>query len=307
MYNLKCKIVIAVIAAITLTFASCGDNNTPEPPVDPNAAITNPVSDYGQMPGKFSVSADKQVRFSQGNLQYRYVADTETNRWRFATNQWDAMGKEENEKIARGDSCWIDLFGWGTGKNPGAMCANISQANYHDWGENPILNGANQPNQWRTLTQSEWVYLLHKRTKAAERCGLGTVNGVHGLILLPDDWENLITLPGLKSCSEKFSDNGATGYKYEDANKNDHFEDNVFSADTWQKLEEKGAIFLPASGEYNKNGYVIDVDVYGYYWTSVSPADMAYALTFNKYFINGQTTLQKNQTSASVRLVRNVE
>ena len=51
--------------AIVLTFAACGGN---EPESD---IVINPYSEYGMMPGYFTVNAEgTQVRFSQGNLQF---------------------------------------------------------------------------------------------------------------------------------------------------------------------------------------------------------------------------------------------
>ncbi|MBR2284918.1 MAG: hypothetical protein IJ900_00085 [Paludibacteraceae bacterium] len=42
------------------------------------------VAVNGKLPGAFSVSADKQVNFSQGNLQY----NSNTQAWQFAENQY---------------------------------------------------------------------------------------------------------------------------------------------------------------------------------------------------------------------------
>lgn len=75
----------------------------------------------GSLPGLFSVSATKKVKFSQGNLQYH----RKEHIWRFAPNQYDYIGDGgtnygnvsygDNTKIADDDyDGWIDLFGWGT-------------------------------------------------------------------------------------------------------------------------------------------------------------------------------------------------
>ena len=51
-----------------------------------------------------------------------------------------------------------------------------------DWG-NTIGSG------WRTLTSAEWTYLFDSRTTTSGvRYAKATVNGVSGVILLPDDW-----------------------------------------------------------------------------------------------------------------------
>ena len=135
----------------------------------------------GAVNGLFSVSANKKVYFSKGNLQYQ----ASTNTWRFAENQWDRIGTG-NSNISSSNTGWIDLFGWGTsGYNHGATCyqpwsTSTTCSNYYaygsstnhlynstgkaDWGYNAILNGGNQEKQWRTLTggdNGEWEYLLN--------------------------------------------------------------------------------------------------------------------------------------------------
>ena len=76
----------------------------------------------GALPGVFSVSPTKKVRFSQGNLQYQ----ASTNTWRFAEHQYDYVGGNGNGNVyENGVQCdnrnssslyggWIDVFGWGT-------------------------------------------------------------------------------------------------------------------------------------------------------------------------------------------------
>ena len=47
--------------------------------------------------GVFSVSADKQVTFSKGNLQYTQSTDT----WSFAENQYDIIGEENIQNTSK--------------------------------------------------------------------------------------------------------------------------------------------------------------------------------------------------------------
>ena len=113
--------------------------------------------------GKFSVSATKQVYFSQGNLQY---VGTE---WSFHTNQYDVIGTTQTDGNR-------DLFGWGTGDDPNKVSTNDNDYNtWKDWGDN-------MGQGWRTMTQDEWKYLF-----ANHSYGFATVNGVTGTIVLPDD------------------------------------------------------------------------------------------------------------------------
>ena len=58
---------------------------------------------------KFSVSANKAVYFSKGNLLYC----PEDTAWKFAENQYDMIGAD-NANISSTYKGWIDLFGWGT-------------------------------------------------------------------------------------------------------------------------------------------------------------------------------------------------
>ena len=197
----------------------------------------------GAMNGVFSVSKSQKVYFSQGNLQYK--ASTKT--WRFATNQYDVLG-EQNCYVSDPYDGWIDTFGWGTGKNPTATSSNSADySKFSEWGNNAIANGGNETFLWRTLSHTEWKYLLEQRRNAAELCGLATVNGVQGCVLLPDNWKS----------SSKFSF-AADWHNY------DH---NVYSASEWKKMEARGAVFLPAGGwRFGKE--MTRVNEYGGYWTS---------------------------------------
>jgi dephospho-CoA kinase len=65
---------------------------------------------------------------------------------------------------------------------------SIDSTNY-DWGiYNAITNGGGQDSVWRTLTAEEWNYLIFKRNNAENLYGIATIEGVNGVILLPDDW-----------------------------------------------------------------------------------------------------------------------
>lgn len=222
----------------------------------------------GALSGKFSVAADKQVVFSQGNLQYQ----ASTNTYRFATEQIDYIGAD-NANIADDYDGFIDLFGWGTGNNP-----TLSRMNDHDyqtftdWGVNAISNGGNMANQWRTLTKDEWVYLFHDRTNAQNLFSLGTIRGIHGAILLPDNWT---TPSGL--VFDASTSNGLSwvsdGEYYYDTTKENHFRDNAYTFSEWCKMEAAGAVFLPAAGCYRD---VNNVGLIGTYW-SATPIYEAYA------------------------------
>ena len=200
-------------------------------------------------PKAFTINENgDQIFFSPGNLQYQ----ASTNTWRFAEYQYDLIGSD-NSNISSTYSGWIDLFGWGTGNNPTSTSTYyLNYCTFVDWGVNAISNGGNTPNQWRTLTSDEWAYLCNTRPNATELRSQATVNGVHGYILLPDDF----VLP--------------IGFTFL-ANSND-WAMNVYSALGWSKLEADGAVFLPAAG--NRIGTdVHNVNMCGKYWSATFKGD----------------------------------
>ena len=164
--------------------------NTPTEPEEP----TNPSAGIGV----FSVSADKQVTFSKGNLQYTQS----TNTWSFAENQYDYIGTDNviggsvtsdeygDYKNGTALADKVDLFGWSTSAtNFGVSTSedyNDYSGSFVDWGKNQI--GSDAPNTWRTLSYDEWDYLLNTRTNASVLKGVAQVNGVNGFIFLPDTW-----------------------------------------------------------------------------------------------------------------------
>ena len=213
-----------------------------------SSTISNPVvpSDGSFVAKPFSVSASRTVTFSPGNLQYHAA----NNEWRFAPNQTDYIG-EANENISSTYNGWIDLFGWGTGDNPtNKSTDNYDYQTFVDWGVNKI--GSYSPNTWRTLTYDEWDYIIYDRSNASNLNGVAQVNGVNGLILLPDAWQ----CPSGVTFKSGFHNNYGTEY---------YAAYQSFSASEWSKLEASGAVFLPAAG--NRFGsFVGDVQGGGYYW-----------------------------------------
>ncbi len=253
--------VVCFMAAVMMMTVGCQkEENTPIIP-------DSPIVPDGALSGLFSVSATKQVYFSQGNLQYQ--ASTKT--WRFAEHQYDYVGSD-NRSISSTYSGWIDLFGWGTGSNPTLSSTNFEDyGTFVDWGCNAISNGGNTANRWRTLTNSEWYYLFNKRTGALSKRGTGNINGVGGLIILPDSW----TLPSECSFTSGFC--SPSGDNYPD------WTHNSYTLAQWAQMEAAGAVFLPAAG--NRFGtYVANVGNIGYYWSSTSSMNFdgdAYGMNFD--------------------------
>ena len=191
----------------------------------------------------FSVSETQKVTFSPGNLQYHPA----NNEWRFAPSQLDYIG-DANSNCSSTYNGWLDLFGWSTSAtNFGVSTVTYSNdysGSFVDWGTNTIGNDA--PNTWRTLTKDEWNYLFEGRQNSYSLYGTATVNNVHGLIILPDDWNepNLSFTSGTKE-----------------------WEDNVYSTAEWKELEYEGAVFLPAAG-YRYGSDVLHVQRLCGYWSA---------------------------------------
>lgn len=240
--------------------------------------------------GAFSVSASKQVTFSKGNLQYHPA----NNVWRFAENQADYVGVA-NSNISATYNGWLDLFGWSTSTTNFGVSTSTDYNDYSgsfvDWGANKIGNDA--PNTWRTLTYDEWYYLLNNRNNASSLCGVAQVNGVNGLIFLPDNW----TCPAGITFKSGF-------HSYYD---NDYYAAyQAFTAEQWAKLEAAGAIFLPAAGYRDSTGPDVEfVQNFGVYW-SATEAKSRYANYF--YFRSGVAGMsdQYRNFGCSVRLVKDL-
>ena len=279
------------------------------------AQAQSPVKD-GAILAEFSVSDSTKVYFSQGNLQYQ----ASTNTWRFAEHQWDFVGKD-NENISEKYTGWIDLFGFGTSGYKGRMPYMTStiyadyiiaksefpyRRNYnpnlgidfveldngngqkYDWGWGFCLSDGGMEQYiegccWRTLTRSEWHYLISERKKAEKKIGNARVNGVYGLVLLPDKWK---TPQGLV-------------FK--------HSNPNEYSESEWEQMEANGAVFLPAAGSRNGNFFPPGdvLERLGAYWSStIAEFKYSYAVLFDEdEYDCGRVPMS---IGLSVRLVQDV-
>ena len=279
----------------------------------------------GAIGGLFTINANgNQVYFSQGNLQYRAIDSL----WRFAENQYDCIGND-NRYISSAYSGWIDLFGWGaSGYDHGANCyqpwgTSTSYGDYYaygkwnsnlndqsgmaDWGYNAISNGGNQENQWRTLAQSEWDYVLFTRnTTSGIRFAKATIreqlidtvflidtilidtvfNDVHGIVLLPDNWSESAYV---------LNDTNETGAPYET---------NIIMMDgMWEILEACGVVFLPAAGYRYGSSNVNYINSYGYYWsTTYSDSQYVYSMNIADNWVDSEGCFYR-YFGRSVRLV----
>ena len=273
---------------------------------------TSAALPVGVINGLFSVSATQQVYFSQGNLKYT----KSTGVWSFMEHQYDiveTLNQNVGENYANQDV--VSLFGWGTsGYNHGASAYqpwSTYTGNYYyqaygtsnftnlydgngqaDWGYNAISNGGNQENcGWRTLTSSEWSYIVNTRsTTSGIRYAKASVNGVNGMILLPDNWTASI-----------YALNNTNGGNYNS---------NTITAEEWTNmLEANGAVFLPATGMRSGTN-VNDTGDQSFYWSSSCYDGGNSGWALGLYFGNGDIYAPGESDryfGGSVRLVRNVQ
>lgn len=266
--------------------------------VMPVKEVEEPVQNYEGI-GVFSVSATKQVTFSPGNLQYTQS----TNTWSFASAQYECLGtdnviggwEEEDydpeygySKSGTAFADKVDLFVWSDGTNNFGVSTFTGSGSFVDWGTNKI--DKNAPDIWRTLTKDEWSYLLWNRTNAHDLVGVAKVNGVNGLIFLPDNWtcpEGVTFKPGF----------------YYSAGVLHYYSHQYFSIDQWSKLEAAGAVFLPAAG-YRDRTFVHYERYRGDYWSATGDSHFASFLSFNSE--NASISASGRDYGRSVRLVKDL-
>lgn len=278
------------------------------PPSSVTATVTLQFTGNGMLDGEFTVSTDKKVNFSKGNLQYQ----ASTNTWRFAENQWDYIGNAAGNTTAEASRAtqtdWIDLFGWATS---GSQASNVIgyqpyyisniNANYgpaiasgewtkenSDWG---TVNADQLGLGWHVLSNAEWAYLLNSRTNAANLKTFAIVHNLRGVILLPDTWTQANSH---MSGTLTITTSASTASTVSDAN--------------WTILENEGAVFLPAAGNRSTSyspPRINNVNENSWYWTSTAyNKDRAYALQAGGSSL--YTTYLDRSTGVSVRLVKSL-
>ena len=242
-----------------------------------NSTLVNPSVESGI----FSVGNGKYVQFSTGNLQY----EVGTNTWSFASEQYEVIGGDpytgsNNTNYGMnvpGYTGKLDLFAWSSdgkfGVNPSNTDDDYGYAatDFVDWGT--LVNESG----WYTLTEDEMKHILARTKNGKTLWALATVNGLNGLILLPDNWNTSISL--------------VYGYVPTQF----VYTENQLAISQWEALEAEGAVFLPAGGSrtggygneetaggkgsIDANGdyfHVDNVGDYGYYWLNTQDTRPAY-------------------------------
>lgn len=228
--------------------------------------------------GFFYTSDSTAITFSPANLWYR----PSDNAFKMPDHQWDTAGQVSNSQVDLGYTGWIDMFAWGTsgyngiyptdtsviGTDYGNGLSSLNGTPY-DWG---YYNGIAfrsltfNAGTWRTPTFDEFTYIFNQRPDAVKKRAMATVNGINGLLLLPDDW------PGMPlGCTIQPTAN-AWGV-------------NVYDGVFWTAMESQGAVFIPACGYLHRSRpyHCHDQGMQGFYWTETSSPTNA-ACAYYMYF-----------------------
>ena len=230
----------------------------------------------------FSVSANQQVYFSQGNLQWRNVGThavqgdnaTAAGQWRFAEHQWDYVGDATNGNVyyelnetntkcnnasvgVSGYTGWIDLFGWAT-------------SGYNDY----------HPYLWRN-NSSDYYYYNGDLSAANgnENYDWGVYNAISNGGDEPGMWRTLTDGEWLYLLRDRVTDGKVTtSYTIETINGVRGLLLYKDSYDGYASLTRPftdvptGCVFLPFAGRRGVNNSdlpnVVNAGAAGYYWSA---------------------------------------
>jgi|GEM_PF-6926369 hypothetical protein len=277
-----------------------------------NVSVSVTFKKPAVLPGEFSVSSTKKVKFSRGNLYAKKVGDVWS--WDFYGEQWqfNSIPVQDKERTARWDDNEIDLFCWGYGAEALSPMGSEKRTTFSDWGvelasELPSAGAGS----WRTLIgnyggELEWILGLETPLEPGTTCRTSstvntvensrflkcTVNSNAGLLIFPDVFvwpaeDGAPTLPD-KNLINSTSDEYSTSY----------------SIAEFELLEAAGCVFLPAAGTRSSDD-VYFVGTRGLYWgTNAANYDNADILNIGDTYTFHSTFLK--DSGCSVRLVTEV-
>lgn len=251
------------------------------------------------LPGVFTVYNErgkvKKVKFATGNLWTNANAFPQT--WDFESNQYSYTGSSPWNAW---DLNHMSYFFWegkvdkyGDGPDYAGGTDGVS-TDVVDWGIPYCKYKSLTPGTWRTLTYLEWKYV-----KEHSVSGAATVNGVQGIILLPDEFTDPNVMGNTDSSTGAFAPGFTSGYAT-----------NTYTLINWNTMQTAGAVFLPAAGrryyDSSQNKKQGDASSTGYYWSSkgATSTSTAWVLEFNSSSFN--TVGYGRNSGLSVRLVTDV-
>lgn len=224
--------------------------------------------------------------------------------WQLAQGQLTSYSATYPSVNLEGTDFVVDMFAWSNGliqvekkKNEWVelakfgMTSSLADSLYNgefvDWGTLPIDDY--EPNTWRTLTSDEWGYLRWSRPRATELCGIAQVNGINGIVFLPDNWQNTAELTFVPGFDVNY------GSQYFGAHQS-------FTAEQWAAMEAAGAVFLPAAGFADSDLVtIVHPSYFGRYWSATA------GTCFEFYSREAGREANDLTRALSVRLVKDVQ
>lgn len=245
-------------------------------PVQMNSIVTPEL-----LTGKFSVSADKYVQFSRGNL---YCTDKGSNNYEFSfeQNQYDyrcRCGKYNDRAVINGGVTttppltsglfeWIPRTSTSATADWGAFSRHTSAIAGNKIDDVLDFGGVFPATGWTTFTSDEWQYLLYNHSNK-----IVTVNGVKGLCIAPDDYSESIS--------------------------------NQYSSETWAEAETAGLVFLPYYGYYNPE--VDNIIEESAYWSSTANSENIYWAQALHFYNSGNAVVVDERWRTYCQKVRLVQ
>ena len=192
-----------------------------------------------------------QVYFASGNL---YTPDGGQS---FAFNSYQGQLRDTTDWTNK-ISGERDLLRWeevatkvvtSEGDTTQIYYPNLSNPSKSYWSINWSTPKTFDGNVWRLLTFEQWDYLINHNGGVAK----ATVNGIKGLILLPNGFERPDGITVTKGGSKPYSTN-------------------IYCGEVWIAMEKAGAVFLPEAGNRNNKGGSSEN---GHYWSRTLKAGVS--------------------------------
>ena len=198
------------------------------------------------LPEGFSVRNGRIVHFTPGNLYY------DGSNFHFEENQWTARITNWADSDTIGHFYYSKNISVATQKNKPTRINDRIFPNDGLYTPNMNFTIDGQANKYLALSMEDFQDLRDRKSTIGATgkslYGMGTVNGVKGIIFLPDKWDATIPFNyGTSSCSN-----------------------NVYSGTDWEDMEYDGAVFLPIAGYSSSgDGKISNTNKSkGLYWTS---------------------------------------
>ena len=248
------KVTAVAVGTATITVTTTDGGKT--------ATCTVTVMDA--LPIEFSVSADKKVHFSKGNLYYDGSA------FKFETNQYDSPASWNTSHVSH--FYWSKDASVATAKTYSDAGASDGDVFFTNADGFTVNVGGKKQTGWRTLSKAEWQYLFNKDNTYGEnkrsgkyKCGVTVCGKTNCVVLLPDNWE-----------WDETADEHNVGTGWQDGG---YPETQTGNEVTWEKMEDAGAVCLPAAG-YRNDSIFFEVGNHGRYWSSTMGKNYPDAVSF---------------------------